>query len=252
MNTFTTACAAGAEPNCCSRRPEEGRWTTCLWLAKRCRRPSVSNRHTLGRGSTGAVARRQIWQGLGHWQPRTCADHRGSCEADAQLCLTVVYRRVRRRGPIREFLLHCLLNQKSPLPGTAVCRPVRSAVDPYIDDGIGVVQMPCSEQRTWGGVLKGQFLWISERGWAVRATQPLLADSRTYLRLGYGAWRERSLANLLGDQVAADLPGIAQPVARCHGLPAGDGPQGRRSISVARDQEAPALLTGHNRDQPRS
>jgi predicted secreted protein len=31
---------------------------------------------------------------------------------------------------------------------------VREAVDPYLRDGVGIVQLPCPEQQAWGGVLK--------------------------------------------------------------------------------------------------
>ena len=59
------------------------------------------------------------------------------------------------RGKTVVFLSHCLLNENTRYLGGA-CR--KACVDELIDDlqkqGIGIVQMKCPEQKTWGGVLK--------------------------------------------------------------------------------------------------
>ena len=61
------------------------------------------------------------------------------------------------------FISHCLLNQNTRYLGGAVCPGVVGvAIAPYVRDGTGIVQMPCPEQRVWGGVLKTRMLWLIE------------------------------------------------------------------------------------------
>ena len=57
------------------------------------------------------------------------------------------------------FLSHCLLNENTRYLGGAA-RPgiVREIVQPYIDQGVGLIQLPCPEQDAWGGVLKRYLL----------------------------------------------------------------------------------------------
>jgi predicted secreted protein len=65
------------------------------------------------------------------------------------------------RGGRVVFLSHCLLNQNTRYLGGAFCPGVvTAAVDPYLSDGVGIIQMACPEQRVWGGVLKRRFLWL--------------------------------------------------------------------------------------------
>jgi predicted secreted protein len=63
------------------------------------------------------------------------------------------------RGWKVAFLAHCLLNQNTRYLGGA-CRSccVREIVQECMDQGIGIVQMPCPEERAWGGVLKRRLL----------------------------------------------------------------------------------------------
>jgi predicted secreted protein len=57
------------------------------------------------------------------------------------------------------FLSHCLLNHNVRYLGGADREAgVRALVDRYLADGIGICQMPCPEQRAWGGVLKRRML----------------------------------------------------------------------------------------------
>jgi uncharacterized protein YbbK (DUF523 family) len=53
------------------------------------------------------------------------------------------------------FVSHCLLNQNVRYLGGAT-RPggVDDAIAALRRTGAGVVQMPCPEQRAWGGVCK--------------------------------------------------------------------------------------------------
>lgn len=57
------------------------------------------------------------------------------------------------------FLSHCLLNENTRYLG-GTCR--KACVDELVDElqkqGIGIVQMKCPEQKTWGGVLKREML----------------------------------------------------------------------------------------------
>jgi len=53
------------------------------------------------------------------------------------------------------FVSHCLLNENTRYAGGAF-RPgaVPEIVEQILDSGAGISQMPCPEQRAWGGVLK--------------------------------------------------------------------------------------------------
>lgn len=57
------------------------------------------------------------------------------------------------------FLSHCLLNTNTRYLGGAT-RPgvVLEVIQPCIDHGLGLVQLPCPEQHAWGGVLKHHLL----------------------------------------------------------------------------------------------
>jgi predicted secreted protein len=57
------------------------------------------------------------------------------------------------------FLSHCILNENTRYPGGAFTRGMLSAVVRQIDSkGYGIVQLPCPEQKAWGGVLKKNML----------------------------------------------------------------------------------------------
>jgi len=57
------------------------------------------------------------------------------------------------------FLSHCILNENTRYPGGAFTRGMVSAVVREIDSkGYGIVQLPCPEQKAWGGVLKKYML----------------------------------------------------------------------------------------------
>ena len=59
---------------------------------------------------------------------------------------------------------HCLLNENVRFLGGAGHPGVaRDELDPYIVDGVGIVQMPCPEQHAWGGVLKRRMLALYGR-----------------------------------------------------------------------------------------
>lgn len=103
------------------------------------------------------------------------------------------------------FLSHCLLNQNTRYAGGAVCPGVvRSAVAPYLNDGTGIVQLPCPEQSTWGGVPKRRLLWLVDHPRLARATLPLLPLARAYLRRQY-ARQARSVSRHLRDYLDSGL-----------------------------------------------
>lgn len=60
----------------------------------------------------------------------------------------------RRSGRV-VFVSHCLLNENVRYLGGA-CRPgpIKEWVERWAAEGVGVCQMPCPEQRAWGGVAK--------------------------------------------------------------------------------------------------
>jgi predicted secreted protein len=65
------------------------------------------------------------------------------------------------------FVSHCLLNENTRYLGGAF-RPggVAEVVDELMRRGVGICQMPCPEQRAWGGVLKRRML----RAYGARGT----------------------------------------------------------------------------------
>jgi uncharacterized protein YbbK (DUF523 family) len=84
------------------------------------------------------------------------------------------------------FLSHCLLNQNTRYLGGAVCPGVVAcAVAPYLRDGTGIVQLPCPEQRVWGGVLKTRLLWLLTHRRVARLAALLAPAVLPYVRLRY-------------------------------------------------------------------
>lgn len=97
------------------------------------------------------------------------------------------------------FVSHCLLNENARYLGGACARGVvRPLVDDWSAKGYGICQMPCPEQRVWGGVLKphiaAAFGARFSPLWRVRA--PLMKAVAWYTRLRY--W-------LLARQVAGEI-----------------------------------------------
>jgi predicted secreted protein len=97
------------------------------------------------------------------------------------------------------FLSHCLLNQNTRYLGGAF-RPgaVEEVVDRFKDEGIGIHQMPCPEQRAWGGVLKRYTLpfYGARRG-------PRRALARQLLPLFL--WHTRRVYRRLAREVAGEI-----------------------------------------------
>lgn len=95
---------------------------------------------------------------------------------------------VDRRGRRVIFVSHCLLNENVRYPGGASCAgPVDAWVDRWQASGVGICQMPCPEQRAWGGVQKRSIGRAFGAGytrlWPVRGL--LLAAFIAYTRFRY-------------------------------------------------------------------
>jgi predicted secreted protein len=94
-------------------------------------------------------------------------------------------------------MAHCLLNQNTRYPGGAVCAGVvTGAVDPYVNEGIGIVQMECPEQRAWGGVLKRHFLWLIDHPRMARVSGALSKPLTGYLRARYRPIAARAVRDM--------------------------------------------------------
>jgi predicted secreted protein len=98
------------------------------------------------------------------------------------------------------FVSHCLLNENVRFPGGASCPgAIPELVAGYIADGVGICQMPCPEQRAWGGVRKRHLLRLY--GCAPLRWRPL---RRVALAVA-AAWttvRYRLLARRVADDIA--------------------------------------------------
>jgi predicted secreted protein len=74
------------------------------------------------------------------------------------------------RGRRVVFLSHCLLNENVRyLGGAGRAGGVSEVVDRYLASGVGICQLPCPEQRAWGGVLKRRMLIAYGSGGTPRA-----------------------------------------------------------------------------------
>ncbi|HEX9133699.1 MAG TPA: hypothetical protein VF844_15515 [Ktedonobacteraceae bacterium] len=87
------------------------------------------------------------------------------------------------------FVSHCLLNENTRYLGGAFRRGgVDEIVDGFQQEGLGIYQMRCPEQRAWGGVLKRHMLPIySSKGTLLyRLRHVLLPLFIWYTRWMYG------------------------------------------------------------------
>jgi len=114
-----------------------------------------------------------------------------------------------RRGGRVLFLSHCLLNQNTRYPGGAVAGGVVSdAVISPMQEGVGIVQMPCPEQRVWGGVRKRHLLWALDHPRITGIGVVLMPLIRRYLRVRY-----RLLARRVAKEVEDYLRSGLEPLA---------------------------------------
>lgn len=90
------------------------------------------------------------------------------------------------------FVSHCLLNENTRYPGGAFRRGgVDELVNGWQQGGLGLCQMHCPEQRTWGGVLKRSFLpFYGSKGTLLYRLRHQLLP----LFLHYTQWKYQRLA----------------------------------------------------------
>jgi predicted secreted protein len=97
------------------------------------------------------------------------------------------------------FLSHCLLNANTRYLGGAGRRgSVAEIVQPCLEEGIGMVQLPCPEEHAWGGVLKRWLLGFygADASLSFRLRAALFPLMLFYTRRVY-----RSLARHVANQI---------------------------------------------------
>lgn len=105
------------------------------------------------------------------------------------------------RGRRVAFVSHCLLNENTRyLGGAFKAGAVPEVVTALLEAGVGISQMPCPEQRAWGGVLKRlQLRAHGTKGSLLYALRrPLLRLFVAYTRLAY-ARLARGVAREIAD-----------------------------------------------------
>lgn len=143
------------------------------------------------------------------------------------------------RGGRVVFLSHCLLNQNVRYLGGAG-RPggVAELVAGYLGRGVGVCQLPCPEQRAWGGVLKRRmlvaygsagtlrapaarlllrpFTWYTRRVYA-RLARAVTGDILDYHRCGVEVTGLVGIGGSpsCGVSTTLDLPAAVHALTRC-------------------------------------
>jgi uncharacterized protein YbbK (DUF523 family) len=137
------------------------------------------------------------------------------------------------------FLSHCLLNHNVRYLGGAEREAgVRALVDGYLANGIGICQMPCPEQRAWGGVLKRRMLIAYGAGgtWRSPLVRALVGPFMAHTRFMYGRLARHMAAEIAdyhnsglevvgvigisgspscGVQTTLDLPAAVDTLRRC-------------------------------------
>ena len=103
------------------------------------------------------------------------------------------------RGKRVVFVSHCLLNENVRYLGGAFRRSgVEEVIMNFLRQGVGIYQMPCPEQRAWGGVLKRYIL-------------PLYGSKGTLLyalgapMIGIFLWYTRQVYRRLAKRVVRDI-----------------------------------------------
>jgi uncharacterized protein YbbK (DUF523 family) len=97
------------------------------------------------------------------------------------------------------FLSHCLLNENTRyLGGAGRAGGVVEIVKPYLERGIGIVQLPCPEEQAWGGVVKRRLVAFYGTEASVRYR---LRNMLLPLMLLYTRWVYRRLARQVATQV---------------------------------------------------
>lgn len=104
-----------------------------------------------------------------------------------------------KRGKKVIFLSHCLLNENTRYMGGASRRAcVDEIVDRLQKKGIGIVQMKCSEQKAWGGVLKREMLM----GYCIKGTW-LKAFLKPFMILFL--WKTKIYFRIIAKEVVSEI-----------------------------------------------
>ena len=138
-----------------------------------------------------------------------------------------------QRGGRVVVLAHCLLNVNTRyLGGAGRAGCVREVVETCADAGLGMVQLPCPEERAWGGVLKRRLLLLygSSRWLPAPVRRALLPPALAYTR-----WVYRGLARGTARQLA-DYRRSGMDVVAVVGV------DGSPSCGVARTLDVPCAL----------
>jgi predicted secreted protein len=136
------------------------------------------------------------------------------------------------------FVSHCLLNENVRYPGGAFSPgAVDSVVDLAREHGWGIVQMPCPEQRYWGGVRKSHLrrVYGAAETVAWRFRRPL-----TWLALRWYALRAARLARQVLRQVD-DYHAAGFEVAGIVGV----GPSPSCGVRTTLDVPCAVAVLGH-------
>jgi len=103
------------------------------------------------------------------------------------------------RGKKVIFLSHCLLNENTRYAGGAFRKAgVNEVIDALQKKDIGIVQMICPEQKTWGGVLKREMLM----GYCIKGTwlRPFLK-----IYMVFFLWKTKRSFKKIARDVVADI-----------------------------------------------
>jgi uncharacterized protein YbbK (DUF523 family) len=115
------------------------------------------------------------------------------------------------RGREVVFVSHCLLNENARYLGGAFHRGAVPEIVELLSSGVGVCQMPCPEQRAWGGVRKPHML----RAFGLR-------DSALYPLRGvlfrFFVWQTRVRYDRLARRVARDIEDCSRAGVRVLGV----------------------------------
>ncbi len=138
----------------------------------------------------GSVNMRGVWP----WQGAPGIVHCGGMRRVEQLREQLAD----ARGGRVVFLSHCLLNENVRyLGGAGRAGGVGEVADGYQAQGIGICQLPCPEQRAWGGVLKRRMLVAYGSAGTLRAPMARLLlrpfswyTRRVYARLARAITRD--------------------------------------------------------------
>lgn len=103
------------------------------------------------------------------------------------------------RGRKVIFLSHCLLNENTRYLGGAFRKAgMDELIDELQEKEIGIVQMKCPEQKTWGGVLKSEML----RGYCIKGTwlRPFLK-----IYMVFFLWKTKRSFKKIARDVVSDI-----------------------------------------------